>query len=145
MPSQTERLGHAYARFLARCLERRRRILLGLVPLVAASVWLYGRLETGFFPEFDEGAFVIDYFTPKGTSQDETDRIRHQVENLLGKTPQVAAWSRLTGARSGVRAGVVGTQPGRHSGAAQNGTDSKRRRRHGRHPRAVEALAGLPR
>lgn len=101
VPYQTHRLGIAYGRALRACLRHPWRVVLTLVPLVLVSGWLYSRLQTGFFPEFDEGAFVIDYLAPPGTSLAETDRILHQVEVEIGKTPEVAAWSRLTGARSG--------------------------------------------
>lgn len=83
------------------CLGHRVAALLFLVP-IAGGVWfLFGRLETGFMPEFDEGAFVIDYRMPAGTSLKETDRVMKQVEGILAETDGVATWSRLTGAQSG--------------------------------------------
>ena len=75
--------------------------LLLLLPLVVFVYSLYGRLQTGFMPEFDEGAFVLDYHMPAGTSLTETDRAMKLVEDILGKTEAVDTWSRLTGARSG--------------------------------------------
>ena len=38
---------------------------------------------TGFLPEIDEGAFVLDYFTPGGTALAETDRQVHIAERIL--------------------------------------------------------------
>nr|BAL53274.1 acriflavin resistance protein [uncultured Planctomycetota bacterium] len=67
--------------------------------LPLGAVWLYGRLETGFLPEMDEGAFVLDYFTRPGTSLQETDRILKHVEQILLETPEVESFSRRTGAR----------------------------------------------
>lgn len=52
----------------------------------------------------DEGGFVIDYVTPPGTSLAETDRIVHQMEQLVAKTPEVASFSRRTGAEMGLYA-----------------------------------------
>lgn len=100
-PSLFDRFAARYARLLAVCLRRRAVVLWLLVPLVLVAYFVFTRLPTGFFPEFDEGAFVIDYLLPPGTSLAETDRISSKVEGMLGKTPEVAAWSRLAGARSG--------------------------------------------
>ena len=90
-----------YSRVFGWCLRRPAVVLLLLLPVGFASFWLYKNLDTGFFPEFDEGAFVIDYQMPAGTSLTETSRVSRQVETLLGKTPEVSDWSRLTGALSG--------------------------------------------
>lgn len=75
--------------------------LLGLVPVAIVAYFLFGQLQTGFMPEFDEGAFVFDYKMPAGTSLEETDRVMNQVENVLAHTDGVETWSRLTGAQSG--------------------------------------------
>ena len=44
--------------------------------LVIAIV-AYRHLETGFVPEMDEGAFILDYWTPPGTSLN-ADEIRRK-------------------------------------------------------------------
>ena len=69
----------------------------GLVLL--AAVFLYGRLESEFLPPMDEGGFVIDYFTPPGTSLAETHRQLLQAEKILRTVPELASYSRRTGAR----------------------------------------------
>src|SRR5262249_34899067 len=43
--------------------------LLAVVP----GWWLFNHLETGFMPNMDEGAFVLDYQMPVGTSLSQTD------------------------------------------------------------------------
>jgi CzcA family heavy metal efflux pump len=65
------------------------------------SAFLLKHLKTGFFPEFDEGGFVLDYRMPAGTSLAETSRVCQEIERILAKTPEVAAWSRRTGAQLG--------------------------------------------
>ncbi|MEZ5394102.1 MAG: efflux RND transporter permease subunit [Bryobacterales bacterium] len=50
-------------------------------------------------PEVDEGAFVLDYVMPSGTSLQETDRVLRRVEQILLDTPEVESYSRRTGAR----------------------------------------------
>ncbi|GAB2562099.1 efflux RND transporter permease subunit [Spirosoma aerophilum] len=61
--------------------------------------WSYSRLETGFLPDLDEGTIVLDYFTPPGTSIQETDRILRQAEKIIVAHPDVATYSRRTGIR----------------------------------------------
>jgi multidrug efflux pump subunit AcrB len=50
----------------------------------------------------DEGAFVLDYFTPGGTALAETDRQVHIVEKILASTPEIVGTSRRTGAELGL-------------------------------------------
>jgi CzcA family heavy metal efflux pump len=79
---------------------RRPWLTLGLCSLViVAAVALYGHLDSEFLPPMDEGGFVIDYFTPPGTSLAETDRQLLQAEAILRTTPEVESYSRRTGAR----------------------------------------------
>ena len=61
----------------------------------------YQRVETGFIPQMDEGAFILDYWSPPGTSLEETLRLLRQVDDILQHTPEVAAFSRRTGAELG--------------------------------------------
>jgi CzcA family heavy metal efflux pump len=67
--------------------------------ILLAAVLLYNRLESEFLPPMDEGGFVIDYFTPPGTSLAETNRQLLQAEKILLTVPEVASYSRRTGAR----------------------------------------------
>jgi multidrug efflux pump subunit AcrB len=73
--------------------------MLAALAVFAASVFLYFQLGSGFLPEMDEGAFVLDYRMPEGTSLTETDRVLRHIEQLLKETPEVASYSRRTGAR----------------------------------------------
>ena len=100
-PSLFDRVAAGFAHVLLACFRYRYLVMLLSVGALFGSYVLYTKLATGFFPEFDEGAFVIDYHMPAGTSLGETDRVGRQVETILSKVPEIAAWSRLTGARSG--------------------------------------------
>ena len=53
-------------------------------------------------PDMDEGAFVLDYFLPAGTSLAETDKVVRRVEADLLDTPGVAGYLRRTGAENGL-------------------------------------------
>lgn len=72
-----------------------------LLVLAGSIVLILPRLESGFLPEMDEGSIVLDYNSPPGTSLQETDRMLKEVEKLIIKTPEVAAYSRRTGAQMG--------------------------------------------
>ncbi len=77
-----------------------------LVPLAAAGVIVLtlvftNQLGRGFMPTMDEGAFVLDYLTPPGTSLAESDRLLKQIEKILQDTPEVAGFSRRTGTEMG--------------------------------------------
>ena len=75
-------------------------IVSGISALVlAGAAGLYQLVEIDFLPEQDEGAFVLDYFTPPGTSLSETNRVLQHVEEILRATPEIESYSRRTGAR----------------------------------------------
>ncbi|MBI1288901.1 MAG: MMPL family transporter [Flavobacteriales bacterium] len=62
------------------------------------SAWFsYGKLETGFLPDLDEGAIVLDYYMPPGTSLRETDRVLKEVEKIIVAHPEVDTYCRRTG------------------------------------------------
>ncbi len=55
-----------------------------LAILVVIPGWfIFDHLETGFMPEMDEGALVIDYEMPVGTSLAQTDKVLRRVESVL--------------------------------------------------------------
>ena len=101
VPHLFDRLASGYGRVLVWCLGHRWVVIVALLPLAWGTYSLYGRLQTGFFPEFDEGGFILDYQTPSGTSLAQTDVDAFKIEKILGETPEVAAWSRRTGAQLG--------------------------------------------
>jgi multidrug efflux pump subunit AcrB len=71
--------------------------LLAVIPLW----WLGTHLETGFMPEMDEGAFVLDYNMPVGTSLSQTDKVLRRVEAILLRTSDIEGYIRRTGAELG--------------------------------------------
>ncbi len=88
--------------WLARKALARPWLTAALLALVLASGGLLLRgIGTGFLPEMDEGGFVLDYFMPVGTSLSETDKNCRKIEALLAKTPEIASYSRRTGAELG--------------------------------------------
>ncbi len=83
-------------------LLARRWLVVPIIGLTAAGSWfITGRLETGFMPAMDEGAFVVDYWTPPGTSLEESDRLLRKVDAILLATPEISTFSRRTGTELG--------------------------------------------
>jgi multidrug efflux pump subunit AcrB len=98
-------LSDKYTRALDRILHHTRLMIVGALLMIVAGFFVYKLVPTGFLPEIDEGAFVLDYFSPGGTALVETDRQVHIMEQiLLDKTtfPEIAGISRRTGAELGL-------------------------------------------
>ena len=95
-------LSDRYERALGSVLHHARWMLVAALVLVAAGVVVHRFVGTGFLPEMDEGAFVLDYWTPGGTALVETDRQIHLAEQILAHTPEVTGTSRRTGAELGL-------------------------------------------
>jgi multidrug efflux pump subunit AcrB len=117
LPSEEEpeHEGHADGPIMRRVLATHARVLtwalgrpllLGVacVVLVVATYFAYNALGSDLLPEMDEGAFVLDYLTPAGTSLAETNRILQHVEQILRTTPEVEITSRRTGLQMGLAA-----------------------------------------
>src|SRR5439155_1606607 len=109
VPTALDRLGHAidalaawYARSLAAVLHRPQRVALVAVGLVVAGYVAYRAADTGFLPEMDEGAFVLDYWAPGGPALTETDRHLRVIDGIPPRIPEVAGTSRRTGAELGL-------------------------------------------
>jgi CzcA family heavy metal efflux pump len=72
--------------------------------LVIGTWFGYSALGSDLLPKMDEGAFVLDYLTPAGTSLAETNRILTHVEQILRSEPEVEITSRRTGLQMGLAA-----------------------------------------
>ncbi|MGC4046148.1 MAG: efflux RND transporter permease subunit [Armatimonas sp.] len=98
-----ERVLRLYDRVLRASLRGRVVLLpLSIALAVGGTVYFGTRLESGFMPTMDEGAFILDYLTPPGTSLAESDRVLKKIEAILAETPEVKSFSRRTGTEMGV-------------------------------------------
>jgi CzcA family heavy metal efflux pump len=102
-------LSARYQSGLRRALARPLLVILITVLFAGVGVVFFLNLETGFLPEMDEGGFVLDYWTPPGTSLPETDRMVKRIEATLNGTPEVAGFARRTGAELGLFATAQNT------------------------------------
>ena len=75
--------------------------LLGCGVVCVLGIFIYGRLESDFLPTFDEGGFVVDYWSPPGTSLTETSRQLSIAEEIIRANPDVESYSRRTGTELG--------------------------------------------
>jgi CzcA family heavy metal efflux pump len=91
-----------YEWLLRHALSHRILVLIACVVILIGSYVIYTQLGTEFLPAFDEGAFVLDYIAPAGTSLEETDRVLKHVEEMLTETPEVESYSRRTGLELGI-------------------------------------------
>ena len=94
----------AHGRALTWALGRPLALALACLLLVAAGYFAYNALGSDLLPEMDEGAFILDYTMPAGSSLAETDRILQHVEKILQRTPEVKITSRRTGLQLGLAA-----------------------------------------
>jgi CzcA family heavy metal efflux pump len=88
-----------YEKALGWVLYHPRTVVLATVAIMAVSVGIYYQLGSGFLPDMDEGAFVLDYRMPPGTALEESNRVLNHIEKFLRETPEVESYSRRTGAR----------------------------------------------
>ena len=88
---------NCYGKALQFLLQRKVIVIVFLILILSFSLFLFPRLQTGFLPQWDEGAFVLNYKAPPGTSLKETNRLLLQLENIMKEEPDIEAYSRRTG------------------------------------------------
>jgi CzcA family heavy metal efflux pump len=93
-----------YARIMRALMMRPWVLVASSVLVVALSFLCYNFLGTDFLPAMDEGGFILDYFTPPGSSLAESNRILLHIEEILKSTPEVENTSRRTGMQLGLAA-----------------------------------------
>jgi len=98
------RIVNFYSRAMQAVLRRPWVLVASSVGIVVLSYVCYSFLGTEFLPEMDEGGFILDYFTPPGSSLAESNRILQHIEQVLRATPEVENTSRRTGMQLGLAA-----------------------------------------
>ena len=98
------RVVNFHEKWLRRALEHPKALAVLSLILIAVSYVCYRYLGSDLLPEMDEGAFVLDYIMPAGSSLAETNRVISHVEQMLRDTPEVESTSRRTGMQLGLAA-----------------------------------------
>ncbi|HEU5335722.1 MAG TPA: efflux RND transporter permease subunit, partial [Terriglobales bacterium] len=93
-----------YERWLRRALARPLWLVGLSIVLIVAAYACYKALGSDLLPEMDEGAFVLDYIMPAGSSLAETNRVVTHVEHILRAIPEVKGTARRTGLQLGLAA-----------------------------------------
>src|SRR6266436_6077173 len=98
------RIVEFYARTMRALLKWPWVLAASSIVVIALSMVCYSFLGTDFLPAMDEGGFILDYFTPPGSSLAESNRILLHIEEILKSTPEVENTSRRTGMQLGLAA-----------------------------------------
>jgi CzcA family heavy metal efflux pump len=98
------RIVNFYERCMKGVIRRPLLLIASSLAIVILSVVGYKLLDTALLPEMDEGGFILDYYTPPGSSLAESDRILQRIEKILRATPEVENTSRRTGLQLGLAA-----------------------------------------
>jgi multidrug efflux pump subunit AcrB len=96
------RIFHVHERSLSWALARPLALAGVCVLLIVATYFSFNALGSDLLPAMDEGAFVIDYIMPAGSSLTETNRVLLHVEKILQDMPEVEITSRRTGLQMGL-------------------------------------------
>jgi multidrug efflux pump subunit AcrB len=91
-----------YEWVLDHALSNRWLVIVVCALVLLGSYLIYRNLGSDFLPPFDEGAFILDYTAPPGTSLAETDRILQHIETMMKEDPDIESYSRRTGLQLGL-------------------------------------------
>jgi multidrug efflux pump subunit AcrB len=93
-----------YGRTMRAVLRRPWMLAASSAVIVLLAYVCYNLLGRDLLPAMDEGGFILDYFTPPGSSLAESNRILLRIEDILKSTPEVENTSRRTGLQLGLAA-----------------------------------------
>ena len=93
-----------HEKWLRRALQHPKTLAALSLALIVLSYGGYRLLGSDLLPEMDEGAFVLDYLMPAGSSLAETNRVVTHIEQVLSEVPEVESTSRRTGLQLGLAA-----------------------------------------
>lgn len=93
-----------YAKVLRFILEKPVLLLVSSLLIIVGSYVCYNFLGSDLMPEMDEGGFILDYWTPSGSSLAESNRILLHIEEIVKSQPEVENTSRRTGMELGLSA-----------------------------------------
>lgn len=93
----------AYEKPLRYALKRPLPVVAAGILLVAAAIVVFPRLNSGFLPELDEGAVLLNVLMPPGVSLQESQRFGLKIENWLKGLPEVTTVTRRTGHAAGAQ------------------------------------------
>jgi CzcA family heavy metal efflux pump len=93
-----------YVSVIQALFKRPMLLAAGSVAILIGSYVSYNLLDSDLLPSMDEGGFILDYYTPPGSSLAESERILQRIEKILRSQPEVETTSRRTGLQLGLAA-----------------------------------------
>ena len=93
-----------YGRAMQVLLHKPIILAAGSALVLMLSFVCYFSLDSDLLPSMDEGGFILDYWTPPGSSLAESDRILQHIEKIVRSQPEVENTSRRTGLELGLSA-----------------------------------------
>ena len=93
-----------YGRAMQSILRAPLLLLVSSLVIIAVSYFCYNALGSDLLPEMDEGGFILDYYTPPGSSLAESNRMLLHIEEIVRSMPEVENTSRRTGLQLGLAA-----------------------------------------
>jgi CzcA family heavy metal efflux pump len=100
--SAWQKVYETYALILEKSLKFSFLIAIFAIGLIAFSAMQYMKLGSDFLPAVDEGSYVLDYLAPPGAALSDVDAFASKLESIVARTPEVATWTRRTGAELGI-------------------------------------------
>ncbi len=107
-------LSERYARVLRKAVDHRGPVLIGTLAVVAVSVFAFlifppTRLQNELIPSDDRGFFLVVVRGPEGASLPYTDGYVRQVEQIIGRSPDVNGYFTIIGGfAGGVNSAFIG-------------------------------------
>ena len=115
-----ERLDAWYEQKLRWALSHRRLVIGGIVGAALVSLGLLKFIGTEFFPDQDEGQFLITVKLPVGTRIEETERAVRQVEQIMqSSVPEIQAMITDIGVPNARSGNFFGRNSGSHAANIQ--------------------------
>ncbi len=82
-------MGRTYARIIHGALKVRYALLILFFAGLAATVWMYGRVPTGFIPQEDQGYLMAIVQAPPGSSLAYTTNLADRAAAIIGQNPDI--------------------------------------------------------
>jgi HAE1 family hydrophobic/amphiphilic exporter-1 len=84
-----DRVSTRYGTGIGWMVRRKGAMLVVYAALVGATVWIAGRVPSGFIPQLDQGYAIVVIQLPDGASLSRTDAVTKRVSEIVKSTPGV--------------------------------------------------------
>ena len=96
-PKIVEKMKGGYSKALNWAFNHKKVVLGSVVGLFVVALGIFFTLGRSFLPPFNEGSFTINVASMPGLSLEESDKVGHQVEEILLSMPEIKRVARKTG------------------------------------------------